>query len=139
MAPLHDSLIAGYSVDGASRELVLRTKPHRGAGGHFDVRFTDVVAYHLEGDCFQNILSEILEVPAGVVIRDAEVAARHREFGWPAGWEPGRETLPQFVAREGARFYQLICSYGMGGWVAARAMTVVRRDGDATQPAVAKE
>ena len=139
MAALHDSLITGYSVDGEARELVLRTKPDNGVGGHFDVRFTDVVAYHLEGDCLQNILSEILEVPGETVMRDAEVAARNLEYGWPPSWEPGCETLPQFVARAGARVFELTCSYGMGGWVAARTMTVVPRGEGAAQPAVAAE
>jgi hypothetical protein len=125
MASLHDSLMVGYSVDGRARTLVMRTIPHRGAGGSLEVRFSDVVAYHLEGDCFQNIVSNILEVPAEVVVRDAEVAARFHEHGWPSGWNPARETLAQFVAREAGRFFQVNCSYGMGGWIAARGMEVV--------------
>lgn len=127
MASLHDSLIVGHSVDGEARTLVLRTKPHRGGGESFDVRFAGVVAYHLEGDCFQNILSEILEVPAETIIRDAEVLARHRECGWPPGWKPARESFAEFVAREGARFFQITCSYGMGGWIAAREMEIASR------------
>jgi hypothetical protein len=114
----------GYSVDGIGRTLVLRTTPHQGAGGHFEVRFADVVAYHFEGDCFQNILSEVTEVPAEAVVREAEVVGLHRNYGWPPSWDPGRETLPEFVGRNGGRFFQVTCSYGLGGWVAARAIDV---------------
>jgi hypothetical protein len=127
VASLHDSLIVGHSADGEARTLVLRTKPRPGGGGSIDVWFAGVVAYHLEGDCFQNILSEILEVPAETIIRDAEVLARQRECGWPPGWEPARESFAGFVAREGARFFQITCSYGMGGWIAAREMEIVPR------------
>jgi hypothetical protein len=135
MPSLHDSLMIGYSVDGIARTLVFRTIPHQGVGGHFEVRFTDVVAYHLEGDCFRNIISEVLEVPVDAVIRDAEVADLHRRYGWPPGWDPARETLPEFVARNGGRFFQVNCSFGIGGWVAARAVDVAAQPGDAAQPA----
>lgn len=127
MPSLHDSLIVGYSVDGVARTLVLRTTPHQGAGGHFEVRFEGLVTYHLEGDCLQNIVLEIREAPADAVVRESEAAERHRLYGWPPGWDPKRESLAAFVARQGARFFEVSCSYGMGGWVAARTMDVVAR------------
>src|SRR3954454_4198886 len=105
MASIHDSLLVGYAVDGSTRTIVLRTVPDRGLGGAFEVRFTDVVAYHFEGDCFRNIVSGIVEVTAAAAIQNlGDVAERNRMYAWPQGWDPTRETLPQFAERLGARW-----------------------------------
>jgi hypothetical protein len=58
----------------------------------------------------------------------------HRNYGWPSGWTPARESLPEFVARSGGRFFQINCSYGIGGWVAANAMDVVAAATTAARP-----
>jgi hypothetical protein len=124
MASIHDSLLVGYTVDGLARTITLRTVPDRGMGGAFEVRFSKVVAYHFEGDCLQNILSGILEVQPKAVLSGNETA-RFKSYGWPSGWDEKRQSLPEFVAAQGARWYELNCAYGMGGWVAAAEMVVV--------------
>jgi hypothetical protein len=129
MASLHDSLLTGYSVDGSAKVLVLHTEPHRGDGGAFDIRFAGVVAYRFEGDCLQNIVSDIVEVSTEAVVGDGGTLAElHRQYGWPPGWDPAREDFVQFLRRQGCRCFELNCSYGMGGWVAAESMKVVARD-----------
>jgi hypothetical protein len=117
--------LIGYSVDGSTRTIVLRTAPDRGMGGAFDVTFTGVIAYHFEGDCFQNIVFGIVEVRPEAIQDLAHAEERARNYGWPPGRDSTRETLPQFAAREGARWFEVSCSYGLGGWVAAAAMTMV--------------
>jgi hypothetical protein len=93
------------------------------------VVFTGVVAYHFEADCLQNIVSEVIETPAQTVIGDGTAFLdRHRSAGWPSGWDPGRETPEQFFERHGCRCFEVICSYGIGGWVAAQRMELRSRE-----------
>jgi hypothetical protein len=124
MTSIHDSLLTGYVVDGKARSLVLHTEPHAGGGEAIvDVVFLGVVAYHLEGDCLKNIVFGVEEVSPEDVIGDgAAFAERQRLYGWPGNWNPNTETLAQFLSRPGVKVFELQCSYGMGGWVAAESM-----------------
>jgi len=45
--------------------------------------------------------------------------------GMGGAFEVRFPDVVQFAARRGARWFELTCSYGMGGWVAAAAMTIV--------------
>jgi len=126
MASLHDSLLVGYAVDGHQRTIVLRTERYRGGGTAADVKFSGVAAYHLEGDCLQNILHEIAEVSFEAVVGDGHVfAERHRQFGWPAEWDSRRESAEQFLRRRGCRCFELKSSYGICGWIACERMDVL--------------
>jgi hypothetical protein len=124
MPSIHDSLLTGYEVDGRARSITLHTEPDPGGGGAFiDVVFRGVIAYHFEGDCLRNIVFGIEEVPPEVVIGDGvRFAERHRSHGWPRGWNPTAESAEQFLSRPGVRVFTLHCSYGAGGWIAAKSM-----------------
>src|SRR5687768_11597216 len=121
MHSVHDSLLAGYVVDGKARSITLHTEPHHGGGEAFiDVVFRGVVAYVVEGDCLENIVSGIDEVsPQSVVGDGVAFAERHRLHGWPRGWDPAVETAEQFLSRPGVRVFAFHCSYGAAGWIAA--------------------
>ena len=126
MGSVHDSLVIGYTVDGARRTIVLRCEPHHGDGMAADVRFSGVLAYHFEGDCLQNIVFDIAEVPIDVIVGDGSAfAERNAEFGWPRGWDPHREGPAEFLRRCKGRCFELSSSYGMCGWVAAERMDIV--------------
>ena len=122
---IHDSLLTGYEVDGKGRRIVLHTEPHQGGGEvRIDIEFHGVVAYHFEGDLFQNIVFGVDEVEAEKIIGDgAAFAERELQYGWPRGWDSRTETAAEYFAREGVRVFELECSYGMAGWVAAKSMT----------------
>ena len=124
MPSIHDSLLTGYAVDGTARTIVFHTEPHQGGGEvPIDIVFTGVVAYHIEGDCLQNIVFGIEEVPAAELIGDGTAfAERHRMHGWPRSWNPDKETAEQFLTRPGIRVFALECSYGMTAWVAAASI-----------------
>lgn len=131
---VHDSLMTGYTVDGETKTIVLHTRPHPGGGvAVIDVIFRGVVAYHFEGDCLQNIVDTVEEVSIGRIIGDGAAFAAGR-YGWQ--WDSRREDAAAFLARVGARAYEIICSYGMYGWVAAASMGLRLADqGDqATNP-----
>jgi hypothetical protein len=124
MPSIHDSLLIGYEVDGDAQTIVLHTRPHQGGGeGYIDITFRGVVAYHFEGDCLGNIVLEIKEVPASAIIGDGVAfEGRHRMFGWPSDWDSGKESAEDFFTRHQCRLFELTCSYGMNGWVAANTM-----------------
>jgi hypothetical protein len=125
MRSLHDSLLTGYVVDGGQRTIVLRTEAPDGHGTAGTVRFSDVVAYHLEGDCMRNVVFDITEVPIESVVGDGRAfTERHRQAGWPAGWDSASEGPEQFLRRKGCRCFELSSSYGMRGWIAAERMEV---------------
>ena len=126
MNSLHESLLTGYEVDGARRTIVLRTEPHHGDGVRAQVRFSGVLAYHLEGDCLKNIIFDVNEVPSESIVGDGEAfAERHRGCGWPEGWDPKKEPPEQFLRRNGCRCFSLTSSYGIHGWIAAERMEIV--------------
>jgi len=109
---------------------VLHTEPHQGGGSaRIDVIFNGVVAYHFEGDCLSNIVFDIEEVPASSIIGDGTTfVERNQTYGSPAGWDPRRESAEEFLSRMGCRMFELSCSLGMHGWVAAERMAQVVRD-----------
>jgi hypothetical protein len=127
MQSIHDSLLTGYAVDGTNRTIVLHTGPHQGGGSALiDVIFNGVAAYHFEGDCFDNIMVDIEEVTAASIVRDGTTfAERKRLYGWPPDWNSEKESAGDFFSRMGSRLYELHCSYGMYGWVAAEKMQKV--------------
>jgi hypothetical protein len=53
------------------------------------------------------------------------MGADGRQYGWPGDWNPDVESFAQFLARVGAKLFELHCSYGMAGWVAASSMEQV--------------
>lgn len=124
MPSIHDSLLTGYVVDGKTGSITLHTEPHQGGGELFiDVVFRGVVAYHFEGDCLQNIVFGIDQVSPPQVIGDGSAfAERHRKYGWPRDWDPKVETAEEFLSRPGVKIFELHCSYGSAGWVAAQSM-----------------
>src|SRR5688572_33245196 len=125
MQTIHDSLLTGYSVDGTNRTICLHTEPHQGGGSAvIDVIFKGVAAYHFEADCLGNIVFGVEEVSAASII-DTTFLERARHFGWPPGWNPQKETAEEFFSRVGCRVYEIHCSYGMYGWVAAEEMDQV--------------
>jgi hypothetical protein len=124
MPTIHDSLLTGYSVDGTNRTILLHTEPHQGGGGAIiDVIFKGVAAYHFEADYFGNIVFDIEEVAAVSIIGDGTTfVERARQYGWPPGWNAEKESPAEFFSRVGCSTYEINCSYGMYGWIAAEEM-----------------
>ena len=84
------------------KTLVLRVEPNQGDGDCFEVKVSGVVAYHVEADCLQNIVVDIVEVSADVVVGDGKMFAEfHRQHGWLPGWDPLKEGPAQFLLRQG--------------------------------------
>ncbi len=124
MPSIHDSLLTGYVVDGRNRVLTLHTEPHRGGGEAFiDLVFHGLVAYHLEGGCLRNIVLGLREVrPKDVIGDGVAFLERHRQTGWPGGWNSNTEAPEEFFSRHAVKVFELQCSFGIMGWVAAASV-----------------
>lgn len=121
---LHDYHLIGYAVDGKARRIVLRTEwaypgtPYE----RRDVVFDGVEAYSFRYDCFANIVFDICDQPLDEAIEAhwREFEAGHMASGWPRFWQGDesktREKIAALVAG-GAKWFALISSYGMEGWV----------------------
>jgi hypothetical protein len=121
--------MVGYAVDGVSRTIALRLERNGTDGIDAEIRFTGVVAYHIEGDCLQNIVSDIIEVSPETIVGDGMTfSERHRQRGWPPGWDPKQETAVQFLRGKGCRCFELNASYGLSGWIAALKIEIFPRE-----------
>lgn len=124
---IHDSVLFGYEVNGATRTITLHTETQTGGDEAFvDVIFAGVVAYQFEGDAMSNIIFGIEPVPSE---RQDEIAnvivEQQRQHGTMPGWDRNAETFQQHCARTSLTPFGIQSSYGLDGWVLAAAMTQV--------------
>lgn len=124
---IHDSLLTGYEVDGVAQRIVLHTEPFSGGGDAFiDVTFDGVAAYEFQNDLLQNIVFEVEEASLTETQEIANrIQAEEGRWGFPREWDPRRETVLECFTRLNVKVFQLGSSYGMTGWVTARAMSQV--------------
>lgn len=127
--PLHDYHLIGYTVEGKARRIVLRTEwaypgtPYE----RRDVIFEAVEAYSFRYDCLENIIFDICDQPLEEAIQAhwSEFESGHRASGWPPFWQSDepktRAKLAELVER-GAKWFSLISSWGMEGWVLCRSI-----------------
>ncbi len=128
---VHDNLVLSYTVEAKERRVTLRTayldqEPHE----HTLVIFSDVLAYHFEGDTFGTILFDIEEVsPADIYAAYPDVFVRRKHHGWPAVEYWTKEGLMDALQARGIKSYLISSSCGMDGFVMAAAMDVVPNTG----------
>jgi len=92
------------------------------------VIFSGVVTYHFEVIASAISCFDIEEVPTACIIGDGKIfAERARLYEWPEGWQSNKERPDEFFSRMGCRLYEIHCSYGMYGWVAAKEMHQIIR------------
>jgi hypothetical protein len=127
LAGVHDSLLVGYSVSSRSHEIVLSIDPHHGnAPRPFSIRFTGVAAHQFVYPHLPSILFAIDELPAEKWIRDkwTELVEGSRENGWPGFPVETVEEASEHLARESLLAFEVSSSYGLSGWVLAKALRV---------------
>jgi len=124
---IHDNFLTGYSVDCEARTIVLHTHYRDGdADERTDVRFTGVIAYHLEGDTLPSILFDITEESVELVVTRfwGVVWERRWRYGIGAGDLRYRtaEELTAALLTRGAHCFVVHSSYGMDGFLIAESM-----------------
>lgn len=129
---VHDNYLVSYEVRCERREIRLHTE-FRDRGEPFeytDVVFTGVCAYHFHQDCFTNIIFDIDETAPETIYSDhrAEFEAG-RMYGWPGDWGKTEDAALAYFREHGVQGYALQSSYGMDGWILAKSMEIISRDG----------
>jgi len=111
-------------VDGKTRTITLHTEPHQGGGEAFvDVIFAGVVAYQFEGDAMSNIIFGIeLALPEYADEIAKMIVEQQRQHGIMPDWNRTGETLEQHCDRAGLTLFSIQSSYGLDGWVIAKAV-----------------
>ena len=121
---VHDNIVTGYAVSCDKREVVIHTvfqdaEPNEKT----DVVFRGVEAYHLAGDNMQTILVGVDKCPVDQILRDfsSEFAAGVK-YAWPGQWNESTESCLQNFVEQKCEGWIISSSYGMGGFVIAKAM-----------------
>jgi hypothetical protein len=128
---VHDNFIYAYALDCEGRRIVQHTHFRDGSANEYtDVIFTGVVAHHFEHVLSGNILFDVTEIPLRhLVTGSAALFAAGKAYGWPDGIEyRDAEELIGILEGRGAHGFEISSSYGMGGWVIARAMERRKRE-----------
>jgi hypothetical protein len=131
---LHDNFLVGYEVKSESREIYLHTE-WRDRGEPFErtiVFFSGVEAYDFRDDCLGNIIFDLEEVTAESIIipKLVEIQERNRISGWPRFWQNSQTEALNYLKTRATRGFELSSSYGMSGWVLARAMQMLNEHGN---------
>ena len=131
---IHDNNVYAYAILCEQRRIVLYTEFRNGSADEYtDVIFDDVTAHHLMDALSGNILFGIEQIDAGEIVRGwADLFAERRKYGWPEAidYETPDELL-KILCERGVLGFEIASSYGLHGWVLARAKEVRPRSSKA--------
>lgn len=122
---IHDNLVLSYTIDCVKKTIVLHTvfydnEPHE----HTGIIFSEVFAYHFEGDNFQTILFDIDQVsPEEVHSAYRDLFERRKNYAWPFSYSTEQELLGKLNDKS-VRGFLVSSSYGMEGFVLAEEMRI---------------
>ena len=123
---VHDNHLLAYSVSSETREIRLQTvypAYEQAESEYTDVVFTDVVAYHFEGDRFSTILFDVDEVKVeDIYAENVERFEAGQRYCWPGVWNDGKQAVLDYLSAQSIKGYSLSSSIGMTGWVLAKDM-----------------
>ncbi len=115
---VHDNRILSYLVDSQCNRIVLHTQSERSE--LIDIIFDGVLAYLLEYDNFDNVLSTVEELPVDQVIASYRSLFQERsKYCWPGPWNTSIEACIDYLRLKRAKGYAINSSYGLSGWVIA--------------------
>lgn len=125
---VHDNLLVSYEVQCERRVITLRTE-YREANKtkeFTNVVFKGVEAYHFQNDAFGNIIFDVAEVPTERFLKDfgSEVSELYRYSARPE-WASNLASAPELLDGQGIKGYVLSSSYGLGGWILAKEMSII--------------
>jgi hypothetical protein len=127
---IHDNHLVGYEVDCNRGNIRLHTEYRDVSAGQpfekTDVLFQGVEAYRFDGDNFDTIIFDVIELPVEELLRDeSDLFACGRDYCWPGPSNTSDEAVLAHLRDRGTRAFVLHSSYGMGGWVLARSMAMI--------------
>jgi hypothetical protein len=130
----HDDYLVGYEVDCEARQIKLHIKPADSAAERAHgstVVFTGVEGYDFEGDAFGNIILGLVAWTTTEFLSQyrGDLAEAYHMSGAPGAWAADLDAAPRFLSEQGIQAFVLGSSYGLSGWVLAREVCVVPRNG----------
>jgi hypothetical protein len=128
----HDDYVVGYEVDCEGRQIRLHIKPATPVAEQAPVNtvvFTGVEGYNFQNDAFGNIIFDLATVTATRFISQyrGAIAESIRLSGAPGKWASDLDAAPRILSEQGVQAFVLSSSYGLSGWVLARAAFVAPR------------
>jgi hypothetical protein len=125
---VHDSGVVAYSVDSRTKELVLTLEPAKGtAQKGFAILFSGVAAHQFEYPLIPSIVLDLIEIETSDLLAREwpKITKGCHQCGWPGAWATSLEAAVNFCNSQMLKGYQLEQSYGMSGWVLAKAVRCV--------------
>jgi hypothetical protein len=121
---IHDSQVLAYSADSRSSEVLLHLRAGPEGSPLFALRFSGVVAHQFPYPLMPSWVLDLAPVPAEELLaRDWEaIVEGFRLVGWPGSWADSLGNAQAYCRAEGVSGYDLATSYGMTGWVLAKAV-----------------
>ncbi len=118
MKNIHDNIILKYIIDFEENKITFYTKTEEGE--KVNIVFEDMLVYFFEEQVKENIIFDIEESEYEEFISDkSEMLKEKKDFGWPIVYE-NIEKLNMFMKKNTYKYYTLISSIGMNGWVVAK-------------------
>ncbi len=123
MKNIHDNIILKYIIDFEENKITFYTKTEEGE--KVNIVFEDMLVYFFEEQVKENIIFDIEESEYEEFISDkSEMLKEKKDFGWPIVYE-NIEKLNMFMKKNTYKYYTLISSIGMNGWVVAKKMKII--------------
>lgn len=128
-----DYFLVGYEVHCDEPEIRLYAEQvSLDNGASKEVRFTricftGVEAYQFDRDNCGGILLEIVEQPLATFIEEQEgrFDETFRSSGWPRFWQGSKKEALEYLEAYSVKTFRFTTSYGMTGWILARAVETV--------------
>jgi hypothetical protein len=131
MISIHDNNVYAYVVDCERQRLTLHTEfrdrePHE----FTDVVFVGLVAHFFENVLEGNILFDVEEIEAGMIVDDdAELFTRSWRYSWPGiEYKGDLVALKAELTAMSIRGFQISSSYGVSGWVLSQRCERISRE-----------
>ena len=125
MESFHDNEIIRYEVNLREREVIIYTQIRKDSNTiRFKIVFSNVIAHLFENELPGSIILELRKDSLGDFIREnKEILNSMREFLWPVDYDTFEE-LQEILLDAGYRYYSIISSYGLCGWILAKTVQV---------------
>ncbi|WP_339322100.1 hypothetical protein [Paenibacillus sp. FSL W8-0194] len=125
---VHDHTILSYQVD-FQKDIIAIHTVHEGKENleEADIIFNGVFNHFFEHHLKDSIILDICESDLSSFIKEnSELILRGQNYGWPTTFNSLDEVEKELV-QEGYKYFILMSSYGMNGWVLAKSYEIITR------------
>ena len=121
---MHDDYIAAYSVNLEEKNIIIQTY-NKIKKKHSKICFSEVLTHSFRCIIDYNIIMDIQECEISTFCRDNhEKLIKMQGYCWPVDYQT-EEELIDFLRTNNYKYIRINSSYGMSGWVLAKAFKYV--------------